>query len=440
MNPTAWVIVPSYDCVEYLPACLASIRAQDYQPLRVVVIDDATPNDEQAGIVRAVNQIDGWVGIVNTVNVGATANIYDAVHNIAEPDPMDVVIIVDGDDRLNGSEAVSKIMDAYAADEHCWLAFGSYVSEPHRDDCPVALPYPTEVVRERSFRNHSTNFNHPLSFRAFVLAQITPDDLQLRDGRWVPHIYDEAFMYPALELVGPNHRYMPETLYVYHGDTGGNCTADPAKVADIEKAALELRDRPPKPRMYYSDGALTLHWHDRVDVIAGYMMRHDLGWFIETGTGYGDTCERLADVCPRLERIVTIEAKHDRYLAATERLVSQPKVQTVHGDSAVVLRDIAHGIPSSVWWLDAHRDDWWRGDPATVTPIMDELYLILTRPGVGRDVVLIDDARLFGSAPGYPTIDAVRSQVANLGVATGHAYDVEVAYDIVRITPTEVDL
>jgi glycosyltransferase involved in cell wall biosynthesis len=243
----AVIIVCAFDCYPYLTVCLASIRAQDYPNVTVVVVDDASPDERQRAAVRSVNQWENWTGVLNDTNVGSVANIWHAVHDHAPGAPDDVIIIVDGDDALHDSRAVSTIMAAYDADPNCWVTYGSYVSVPHRDDCPVAIPYHPDIVASRSFRSHSTLFNHPETMARFVFDAIDESDLRLASGDWVPYLWDEAYMYPALELAGPNHRWLPDCLYDYHSDTGNNCVADPERTAVMRAVGIELRARPRKP-------------------------------------------------------------------------------------------------------------------------------------------------------------------------------------------------
>jgi hypothetical protein len=49
----ATIVAVGRDCYEFLPDCLASIEAQDYEPLEVVVIDDASDDARQPAMLRA---------------------------------------------------------------------------------------------------------------------------------------------------------------------------------------------------------------------------------------------------------------------------------------------------------------------------------------------------------------------------------------------------
>ena len=90
-----------------------------------------------------------------------------------------------------------------------------------------------------------------------------------------------------------------------------------------------------------------------------------------------------------------------------------------------VSRARASGAPA-VFWLDGHFSAGPTARADLDTPIVEELEAVLTHD---RDdhVVLIDDARLFGTGD-YPTIDQVRAQVAR---HRPH-WQVDVHTDIIR--------
>lgn len=431
ITPTAHIICCGRDCATFLVKCLASIRAQTYQPMTVTVVDDASVDEQCRRIVRDCDQLEGWRGIVNEVHVGATANFYNAIRTL-DAQPRDVVVLIDADDWWVSEHSVATIMEFYEDDPDCWVAYGSYIAVPADESCPPAAEYPIEVVRDRSFRQWSNAFNHPLTGLYAVWSEVQENRLRLGDGTWVPGAYDESFMYEMLELAGPSHRLMPAVTYCYRSDNPASCNL--VMREQMEKAGAELRIREKSPRMFWSDDGLTLAPEDRAAVITQTMLDAGTGWCVETGTGYGDMAYRVAS-SEWVERVVTVEQDRERYDAAVAKLVACPNVLPILGDSREVLRRIVSEVPAAVWWLDAHRDDWWTGDPGTVCPIMDELFLILSQPVA--HTVLVDDARLFGQADGYPTIEAVRSHVANLAEAAGRGYDVAVSHDIIRVTPTQ---
>jgi hypothetical protein len=142
-------------------------------------------------------------------------------------------------------------------------------------------------------------------------------------------------------------------------------------------------------------------------IIRSYGKRFGLRTLVETGTFVGDTPEALQH---DFDRIVTIELSGRLYSYARRRFMQLPQITVIRGDSGVVLHDIAPTLREPVlFWLDSH---WSYGVTAKgddVSPILREVATILDR-NVAGDVLLVDDARLFG-IDGYPDIDELRQVV-----------------------------
>lgn len=141
--------------------------------------------------------------------------------------------------------------------------------------------------------------------------------------------------------------------------------------------------------------------------------RYSLRLFVETGTSFGDMVRAMI---PHFERIWSIELGERLYVDATDRFRDASHVHLIHGDSGRELgRLLPHLDAPALIWLDAHFSGGplrgatsARGDKDT--PILEELDHILTVPEP-RHVVVIDDARLFGSDPAYPTREAIAACV-----------------------------
>jgi len=146
--------------------------------------------------------------------------------------------------------------------------------------------------------------------------------------------------------------------------------------------------------------------------------------FIETGTLRGDTIEAVRR---RVDRVVSIELSPQLAVAARMRFADNPEVTILEGDSGTVLPQLIDDLDEpAVFWLDGHFSAGPTARADLDTPIVEELEAVLTHD---RDdhVVLIDDARLFGTGD-YPTIDQVRAQVAR---HRPH-WQVDVHTDIIR--------
>lgn len=148
-------------------------------------------------------------------------------------------------------------------------------------------------------------------------------------------------------------------------------------------------------------------------LLLGLAKRYSLRLFVETGTSFGDMVRAMI---PHFDRIWTIELGDRLYAEAQEMFRDARNVELIHGDSGTELGRLIPTLDApALFWLDAH----YSGGPlrgATSargekdTPILEELDHILGAVEA-RHVMVIDDARLFGTDPAYPTVDAVAAFV-----------------------------
>lgn len=154
--------------------------------------------------------------------------------------------------------------------------------------------------------------------------------------------------------------------------------------------------------------------------------------FVESGTFRGDT---VAAMLPFFRKLVSIELFEELYLAATRRFEANGNVSILNGDSGKILASVISEIEGPIiYWLDGHYSG--AGTALakdTQCPIIAELNAIIAR-GNSADVILIDDARLFGWRSGYPIKQAVRKIVSK--ELPAHAFMIR--QDIIVIYPKGV--
>lgn len=162
--------------------------------------------------------------------------------------------------------------------------------------------------------------------------------------------------------------------------------------------------------------------------IRRYAEQFGLKVFVETGTYHGDMVEAMRN---QFETIYSIELSEDLYERAVIRFKRARNIELIHGDSASELGNIASRIDQpALFWLDGHFSG---GDTAIghkATPIREELGHIL-RTEIGRHVIIIDDARCFGSDPSYPDLEDLIDHIKSIRPGL----DVVVENDSIRVTP-----
>jgi hypothetical protein len=151
---------------------------------------------------------------------------------------------------------------------------------------------------------------------------------------------------------------------------------------------------------------------------------------VETGTFYGDMVEAMRG---RFDRVYSIELSERLYKVAKARFKRAQNVELIHGDSGQRLGQVVGKLDQpALFWLDGHYSGGITARGAKDAPIYEELASIFGGRRLDH-VVLIDDARILGADPAWPTLADLTAFVK------AHRPDlaIQVHDDIVRITPAK---
>lgn len=164
--------------------------------------------------------------------------------------------------------------------------------------------------------------------------------------------------------------------------------------------------------------------------LRNYSERYGLSIMVETGTYNGGMINAMKSV---FDYIYSIELSKELYEKARKRFEGQKHIEILHGDSGKEINSIMCKIECpTLFWLDAHYSGGVTARGNEDSPIYKELHSILNAPDRGH-VIIIDDARNFGTDPAYPTMEDlnefINSKRANL--------DIIVEDDIIRVTPKQ---
>ncbi|MDG4793680.1 glycosyltransferase family 2 protein [Micromonospora sp. WMMD1082] len=213
------------DCFRFVPRSLESVAAQLDSAVDVCVIDDASLDERQPEFMQRFCRNHAWTFIRNEDHRGSLYNHVAAVDALS-PEPEDVIVSVDADDRLSGPDALGKVR-AYYDHFQPLLTYGSYVPDP--DDWRVmpAKHLPDEVIVTNAYRAFCARdtdedpiwFNHLRTLKHSLFARLDPAiDFMHSDGSWFKTCYDLAITIPALEMASGRHLMLPEVLYIYTRD------------------------------------------------------------------------------------------------------------------------------------------------------------------------------------------------------------------------------
>ncbi len=163
-------------------------------------------------------------------------------------------------------------------------------------------------------------------------------------------------------------------------------------------------------------------------ILEEYASAFDLHTLIETGTYAGDMVEAMKH---HFDAIFSIELSEPLVRRARRRFRSSAHVRILHGDSGQLLPGLLSRIASPcLFWLDGHYSAGITACGETATPAVQEIETILSDEAHGH-VILVDDARLFTGAGGFPSVSDLRDLV----LRRRPDWHFSVQHDVIRIHP-----
>ncbi len=207
------VVIPSYNNIKWCDGNLASVFDQTYQNYSVIYVDDCSTDGTYDAVLNCVaryKQQDRVTIIRNDQRKGALRNLYEVIHTL----PSNVIVVtLDGDDLFANRYALEKINAAYQ-DKNVWLTYGQYETYPDKA-LGICHTIPEHIVKGNAYRSYTWVASHPRTFYAELFKQIQKEDLML-NGEFFDVTWDQAMMFPMLEMAAGRIRYIPDILYLYN--------------------------------------------------------------------------------------------------------------------------------------------------------------------------------------------------------------------------------
>jgi hypothetical protein len=147
---------------------------------------------------------------------GALFNYATMMNNPAFQ-PEDVIVMLDADDWLYDSTALSTVAHAYNK-PGTLLTYGSYEALSGTPSRFNGAYKPSERVRQAKWRG-----SHLKTFKVKLWMHLPSRYLMGRDGKFLPTCYDLAVMMPLMEMAGlARCVHIPQVLYVYNDQNPAN--------------------------------------------------------------------------------------------------------------------------------------------------------------------------------------------------------------------------
>lgn len=197
-----------WNCEKYVKQCIESLKNQYYTNFTAYFIDDMSTDNSYDVAKQAIGDDNRFILIKNDIKKYKTKNFIDVINNNPKIKWNDVIIEIDGDDKLSDNHVLGLINKTFM-DENVWIC-GTRWKDTKGNLGNYGKPNPEKA------RSTSWNFSHMRSYRAFLFRSIKSEHLKF-EGKYFKAACDLGFGIPMLEMSGNEHfRYINEPLYTYH--------------------------------------------------------------------------------------------------------------------------------------------------------------------------------------------------------------------------------
>lgn len=241
------IIVPMYNCAKWAIGCLDSVFNQTYQNWQLVVCVDPSTDNTFFAVDRYLQKhMDkNWLLIKNVKRKYVPKNHVDSII-VSKPNNDDVIICLDGDDRLYDNDVLSYLASVYQ-DENVWVTWGSFLQTNNGKRGGASQPIP-EPEKDEHRGERWWRYSHLKTFRYFLFKGIKDEDLRSKaTGNYYTAAGDMALMFPMVEMAGLGHgRFLDKILYLYNNST-------PFNDEKINKVLVKQCDAEIRSRQKYTE-------------------------------------------------------------------------------------------------------------------------------------------------------------------------------------------
>lgn len=231
-EPSVCALLLAYDCESFVEEALQSALDQDYEPLDVLVSDDASRD----GTVRVVEQtLERYRGPhrvrlqQRTSNSGSKSAHLNAL--AGQLSARDVIVLFDGDD-VSSPRRVSRLVEELGPGREARAAYSamSMIDREGRSLLPPSVPHPPAGVDSATWFAQVDAYapGGTLALRGEVFERFGPIDEEIHEDVVLPF---------RASLLG-QVRYVPEPLVTVRRHAG-SFTSDPGRYRSL----AEYRER-----------------------------------------------------------------------------------------------------------------------------------------------------------------------------------------------------
>lgn len=210
------IISTFWNCSDYIVDCIKSVKNQTYKDFEMYLIDDMS-NDNTIEKIR--NEVQGdhrFKLIINTQKKYKLKNLDDLILDEDLMHDEDIIVELDGDDRLYDENVLDKIFQKYKSNSDLWITNGSFIySNGNLGFSSKVNPF---TIRKDVF-----TFSHLRTWKVHLWRSIDEISFLDQNGQYFKSAPDVAYSFPLVEMAGLKHyEFIPDIMYIYNAESPFN--------------------------------------------------------------------------------------------------------------------------------------------------------------------------------------------------------------------------
>ena len=208
------VIIPFYNVQKWIISCIRSVKAQNYEDYKVVLVNDESTDETVSIIEKEIKNNENFSLIHTGQNGGALNSTFLGI-SAADPGDEAVIIVLDGDDWL-ANKNVFNILDKTYSENNCLMTYGSYVEYPSKTRGKFSRKVPDNIIKEKLFRNAHWMTSHLRTFKFRLWKNVKKEDVLDSEGKIYSMAGDLPVIFPMLEMAEERSFYIRDILHIYN--------------------------------------------------------------------------------------------------------------------------------------------------------------------------------------------------------------------------------
>lgn len=207
------IIIPFFNVEKYIGKCIDSIKSQKHENFTAYIYDDCSTDNSFEIAKSHVNNDKRFFLIKNKINHGALYNIVQGLKLNCENPSRTIDILIDGDDSLHLNDVLSLVELTYLRTK-CLITYGTFI---HTGGQGIfGRKYPVRTILNNSYRKDTWLATHLRTFRHDLWLKVKEADLKDDNGNFFSTAWDQAIMFPMLEMAGLRQECISDVLYEYN--------------------------------------------------------------------------------------------------------------------------------------------------------------------------------------------------------------------------------